>query len=435
MDGTFAGSAQVTAPQGARTVEDTGINRPNLLRLALKHLHVRGVETGAELAEGMGLILGVVSELLGEAKDKSLVEIRGANGTGYSDFVYALTAKGREWAEVALQRSQYIGHAPVTLDAYRNQVASQRSRADLVTPEIVADSLSDLVLPPELARRIGPAINSGKSILFYGDPGNGKTSVAERIARTLGGVVYLPYAIEVDGQIIKLYDPVVHRPADLADRPASAASDIRVDAADGRWVACRRPVVMVGGELTLENLEITYSASSGVHEAPLQVKANGGVFILDDLGRQRASAKDLLNRWIVPMEQGIDYLSLESGTTIDVPFDSLLIFSTNLEPSKLMDPAFLRRIPYKVEMRAPTEAEYRQALSVASEVAGLTMDESQIDYVVREVQTTHQQPLAFYQARFIAQQLVAASAFAGEAPAATQDRLDDALHNLSALPQ
>ncbi len=435
MDGTFAGTPATKAPLGARTVDDTGLNRPNLLRLALKHMHVRGVETGADLASGMGLILGVVAELLNEAKDKSLVEIKGASGNGYSDFVYALTGKGREWAEVALQRSQYIGPAPVTLEAYRTQVGRQRSRADLVTPDVVADSLSDLVLPPELARRIGPAVNSGKSILFYGDPGNGKTSVAERIARTLGGVVYLPHAIEVDGQIIKLYDPVVHRPADAVDLPASAATDIRVDASDGRWVACRRPVVMVGGELTLDSLELRYSPSSGLHEAPLQVKANGGVFILDDLGRQRASAKDILNRWIVPMEQGVDYLALESGTTIDVPFDSLLIFSTNLEPSKLMDPAFLRRIPYKVEMRQPTEAEYRQAMAVASEIAGVTMDESQIDYVVAQVQTTHQQPLAFYQARFIAQQLVAASAFAGETPVATRDRLDDALHNLSALPQ
>ncbi|MHA1566364.1 MAG: ATP-binding protein, partial [Alphaproteobacteria bacterium] len=249
------------------------------------------------------------------------------------------------------------------------------------------------------------------------------------------GVVHIPHAVEVDGQIIKIFDPMVHRPvADPSDKPQNSADAVRADEVDGRWVSCHRPVVMVGGELTLEALELTHSSSSGLHEAPLQMKANGGIFILDNLGRQRVSAKDLLNRWIIPMERAIDYLTLNVGTTIEVPFDSLLIFSTNLEPSRLMDPAFLRRIPYKIEMKPPSEAQYIEALIQACEQAGLMMSTEQMDYVLREVRTTHRQPLAFYQVGFVVGQIVAAARFVGEEPEVRQDLLDDALQNLSALP-
>ena len=431
MDGKLVVDSAPKGPRAPRKVEDTGLNRPNLLRLALKHCHLRGIESGADLATGLGLGFALASDLLTEAKDKQLVEIRGAAGGGYGDFVYALTTKGREWAEDALRRSQYVGPAPVTLADYRGQVARQRIRGEAVTPQGLAANLADLVLSPNLARRIGPALNGRRSILFYGAPGNGKTSVAERISAAYSGAVHLPHAIEVDGQIIKVFDPMVHHP--LAEDPTPDNGAL-VDDNDGRWVACRRPIVMVGGELTMEGLELKHSPTSGLHEAPLQLKANGGIFILDDLGRQRVDAKDLLNRWIIPMERGIDYLSLNIGTTIEVPFDSLLIFSTNLEPARLMDPAFLRRIPYKIEMRPPSEDQYREAFAKACAAADLTMTPEQVDYVLHEVQTTHAQPLAFYQVGFIVQQILAAAAFEGHEPEVRQDLLDDALQNLSALP-
>lgn len=433
MDGNLVVKRQ-TRPRAPRKIEDTGLNRPNLLRLALKHCQLRGVETGADLAAGLGLGFAIASDLLTEAKDKQLVEIRGASGGGYGDFVYALTTKGREWADNALQRNQYVGPAPVTLPDYCAQVDRQKTRGEPVTPADLAANLADLVLSDNLARRIGPALNGGRSILFYGAPGNGKTSVAERISATYAGAVYLPHAIEVDGQIIKVFDPMVHQPLGEADEPAPADNGALVDDNDGRWVACRRPIVMVGGELTMEALELKYSASSGLHEAPLQLKANGGIFILDDLGRQRVDAKDLLNRWIIPMERSIDFLSLNSGTAIEVPFDSLLIFSTNLEPSRLMDPAFLRRIPYKIEMRPPSEDQYREAFAKECARVELAMAADQIDYILREVQTTHAQPLAFYQVAFIVRQILAAATFEGHEPEVRQDLLDDALQNLSALP-
>ncbi len=435
MDGNLAIQPVAALPQAPRKIADTGLNQPNLLRLTLKHCHLRGVETAAELATSLGLGFGIASELMTEAKDKQLVEIRGSSGTGYSDFIYALTTKGRELADNALQRNQYVGPAPVTLADYCAQVARQRLRGETVTLEKLSENLADLVLPPQLARHIGPAVNGGRSMLFYGEPGNGKTSVAERISTTYAGAVQVPHAIEVDGQIIKVYDPMVHQPAMETDEKAQeTANVVRADETDGRWLSCRRPIVMVGGELTMEALELTHSANSGLHEAPLQMKANGGIFILDDLGRQRVSAKDLLNRWIIPMERGIDYLALNVGTTIEVPFDSLLIFSTNLEPARLMDPAFLRRIPYKIEMRPPSDEQYREALSQVCQRAGLTMSAEQVDYVLREVRTTHRQPLAFYQVGFIVEQIVAAATFEGKAPEVRQDLLDDALQNLSALP-
>ena len=430
MDGNLIVSQ---APRAPRKLQDTRLNRPNLLRLALKHCHLRGIESGADLAAGLGLRFAIANELLNEAKDKQLVEIRGAAGGGYGDFVYALTTKGREWADDAAQRNQYVGPAPVTLADYCAQVERQRIQGDTATPENLATNLADLVLSGNLTRRIGPALNAGRSILFYGAPGNGKTSVAERISTTFAGAVYLPYAIEVDGQIIKVFDPMVHHPVAVDDTPAPSNGAL-VDDNDGRWVACRRPIVTVGGELTMDALELKHSPSSGLHEAPLQLKANGGIFILDDLGRQRVDAKDLLNRWIIPMERGIDYLTLNIGTTIEVPFDSLLIFSTNLEPARLMDPAFLRRIPYKIEMRPPTEDQYREAFGAACTVADLAITDDHLDYILREVQTTHAQPLAFYQVGFIVEQILAAAAFEGHAPEVRQDLLDDALQNLSALP-
>ena len=433
MDGQFA-LPNTDLPAAPRSVAATGLNRPNLLRLVLKHCHLRGVETTADMAGALGLGFGVAADLMTEAKDQQLLEIRGSSGAGYSDFVYALTTKGREWAEAALRRNQYVGPAPVTLAAYRDQVARHKLRAGVVSPERLAGALEDLVLAPNLARRIGPAVNGGRSVLFYGAPGNGKTSVAERISAAYAGAVLLPHALEVDGEIIKVYDPMVHQAVAESVENQGFSGDVRADEFDGRWVACRRPIVMVGGELTLDALELKHSAHSGLHEAPLQMKANGGIFILDDLGRQRVAAKDLLNRWIIPMERGIDYLALNNGTTIEVPFNSLLIFSTNLEPARLMDPAFLRRIPYKIEMRPPTEAQYREALSQACERAGLVMTEDQTAYILREVQTTHRQPLAFYQVGFIAEQIVAAAGFAGREPVVSQEVVDDALLNLSAVP-
>ncbi len=432
-------SAQIlrsVGPEKVNSAAETGLNVNNLTKLVLKIMYVRGVDTALELSDNIKLHIAITKELLERAKDQSLVEILGSNSReGYTDFRYGLTGKGREWAVDALQQSQYIGPAPVTLVDYRRQVLKQSVMNEHVQRETLLEKFSDLILPDTLERRLGPAVNSGRSLLLYGAPGNGKTSIAEAIGKTFAGAIKIPYCVEVDGEILKVFDPVFHHEIaedeDPDDRDASAEVQ-RAEYTDRRWVVCRRPVIVVGGELRIEMLDLFFSPTARFYEAPLQMKANGGTFLVDDLGRAFVTPTELLNRWIVPMEKGIDYLALQSGSTFSVPFDNLLIFSTNLEPADLMDAAFLRRIPYKVEITYPSDEDYRKVFEMVCRNADLALSEEVVSFAMREIQSTHQQPLAFYQPKFIVDQVISAGRYRGQVPELTLEFVDEAVKNISA---
>ena len=297
------------------------------------------------------------------------------------------------------------------------------------------ERFSGLIVPDTLESRLGPAVNSGRSLLLYGAPGNGKTTIAEAIGKTFAGAIKIPYCVEVDGEIIKVFDPVFHNEIDVDEDPDDGDASARVQRAeytDRRWMVCHRPVIVVGGELRIEMLDLHFSPTARFYEAPLQMKANGGTFLVDDLGRAFVTPTELLNRWIVPMEKGIDYLALQSGSTFSVPFDNLLIFSTNLEPADLMDAAFLRRIPYKVEITYPSDEDYRSVFDIVCRSRDLTVDEDVVGFAMREIQSTHQQPLAFYQPGFIVDQVISACKYRGQTPELTLEFVDEAVKNISA---
>ena len=345
-------------PKSPKTVIGTGIPAQNLMSLLLRTMYVEQLETTSQYVDALKLPQNIVSALLNDATDKKYVEMVGAAGIGIgNDSSYSLTTEGRALGADALERSQYIGPAPVSLSVYQEQILKQRITNEHLKDTDINEVFEGLVIPEGLSRKIGPAVNSGNTILLYGPPGNGKTSVATQIAKIFKHIIYIPYAVEIEGQIMKVFDTGVHTPAideDVSEQLAIQNKRLRKENFDNRWVACYRPTVVVGGELTLEMLDLSYNSQAKFYEAPMHVKALGGTFIVDDFGRQIVSPESLLNRWIVPMESRVDYFKLNSGKSFMIPFDELLIFSTNLAPNDLMDPAFLRRIPYKIELFAPT---------------------------------------------------------------------------------
>jgi len=344
----------IPLPPEPQSVEQTGLYIGFLADLALKTLYLRGQMTMSELSSALGLpITNVVDKVMDFLKLERLVEIRGGTGLSAASYQFVIVDRGAEKAQEALGRSQYVGKAPVPLASYVAAVQRQTINGVRVTQEEVSQAFSAMVIPRHTLTQLGPAINSGKSIFLFGPPGNGKTTIAEIMVTLLKGEVVLPYAVEIDQQVIKLYDQVYHRP--VID--PTVAERLRYD---HRWVITRRPVVMTGGELTLDTLDLIWDETSKMYEAPFQMKANGGIFMVDDFGRQRVSPKDLLNRWIVPLEKRVDYLTLHTGKKVEIPFDMLIVFSTNLDPADLVDEAFLRRIRYKIGIEAPTVDQYEE---------------------------------------------------------------------------
>ncbi|HEV3002919.1 MAG TPA: AAA family ATPase, partial [Pirellulales bacterium] len=347
-------------------------------------LLARGNATGRDVADQLQLSFKIVEEVLRQLKADQLVVYRGA--AAMNDYQYQLTDMGRERARRHAEHCSYFGSAPVSLKDYVASVAAQSLTKQHPTAADLEAAFADLLLSPRMLRRLGPAINSGRGLFLYGAPGNGKSSIAERVTKAFGSTIWIPRAIGVDGEILRLFDPSNHEEAPLAGN-GGLIDNRRIDK---RWVRIERPTIVVGGELTMSSLEVTLNTSTGISESPLQLKSNCGTLVIDDFGRQRMSTDELLNRWIVPLEKRFDFLNLPNGKKVQVPFDQLIVFSTNLEPRDLVDDAFLRRIPYKIDVVDPSEEEFRQLFRLMAPKLGFTHSEAAVDYLI----DTHYRPVS-----------------------------------------
>lgn len=360
-----------------------------VIDLALRHFARRGECKLFAVAQRLGLPVPVVDNLLGQMRSLTLLEVP-RRGTLEGDVSFALTDAGQRMARLSFEKCQYVGPAPVALADY---VAQVREQAQLLTPvraERLHMVLKDLVLAPELLPRLGSALNSGKAIYLHGDSGTGKTFLAEHLVHTLEGHIWVPHAVCVDGEVVQVFDPTVHKRVTLVPVPDRTLARDLSD--DGRWVRSERPVVIAGGELTLDMLDLEYDPHTRVHNAPPQMKANNGIFVVDDLGRQRMSPRDLMNRWIVPLDRHVDYLTLNTGTKFSVPFDVRVIFSTNLSPEHLSDPAFARRMGYKIRIEALDAASYRKVVAQACAITGVPLDVAAVDHLVNTLHPRDAQP-------------------------------------------
>jgi len=426
------------APPQPRNVEETGLPQGFLVDLALKFLYYGGVMAGVEIADQMGLpFAGVVDAIIDFMAQEKMVDMRGGKGFGRASFDFVLTERGREVAREAVKRTAYTGKAPVPLEQYISLVRLQMQDVPFVGIDRIREAFRQLILPEGFLERLGPAINSSRSLFLYGPPGNGKTTIAEVVSGILGGEVFVPYAVEVDGQVIKVFDPLNHKAVDL-ERP-TAPPPLKVGVRgpapavkksgpeyDRRWLLSRRPSVTVGGELTLETLDLIFNESTNFYEAPFQVKANGGMLLIDDFGRQRVHPTDLLNRWIVPLEKRVDFLTLHTGKKFEIPFDQLIVFATNLDPKELVDEAFLRRIKYKVEVGNPSEEEYRAIFRAVCAAKGIRYDDAMVSYIRDTYYKQYDLELRSCHPRDLVNLIIDVARFRQIKPSLSQDLVDQA---------
>lgn len=405
-------AATPEAPPVPERWADLGLGREAVADLALKTLYAQGAQAGQRLAELLAIPFGLLDEVLLPLQQRRMVEVRSAGGHARPAYVFDLSGPGRERAREALAQSGYVGPAPVPLAAYAAWSERQSVRQVRLTRARMEEGLGHIVLPPAVIDTLGPAINSARSVFLHGDPGNGKTLLAQAAADLMGGAVYVPHAIDVDGYTVLLHDPVFHVPADEPETDAPTHALWRAERAefDRRWARVRRPVITTGGELTLDQLELQHDGEARVFLAPVQMKANGGVLILEDFGRQRVPPRDLLNRWIVPLELHRDYLAIPGGRKFPVPFDCLLIITTNLPPRALVDEAFLRRIHYKIRLEDPTPEQYREIFRRCCAERGVAYRDAGPEYVYREVYARGTHPRACHP-RDILDHLCDAAAF------------------------
>ena len=417
------------APPAPIAVSGTGVPTRTLLSLLLKFIHVEGCETVPDLADHMKLPRLVIQELIEEATQQRFVHAMGASTRIGLAIRYALSEAGRIAAREALEQSLYVGPAPVSLAAYREQSYVQRVSNELLDADDLEQGFEGLVVPEHYLRKLLPAVNSGRSLLLFGPPGNGKTTLATRIAKIFKDTVYIPHAVEVAGQIIKIFDPTLHKPKETRLKTLNQSGiSLQRSSSDERWVPCTRPVAIAGGELTLEMLDLQYFPDLKFYEAPLHIKALNGMMLIDDFGRQRFRPDELLNRWIVPLESKMEYLQLRSGAGFSLPFDVLLIFSTNLQPGDLMDAAFLRRIRYKVRLFSPSLPEYWKIFEDVAVSHGLELTQEIFDYVVEQLNRTF--GLAHYQPSFICEQVIDACKSFNLRPQLSKALVAEALANL-----
>ena len=405
-------------PQEPESFHQAQLTDSEVEALVLKFLLARGDAVGRDVADQVKLPFVLIDELLRSMKNDQLVVHKGS--APMNDYQYQLTDVGRERARRYSAHCTYFGAAPVALSDYLASVEAQSLTRQHPTPEHLHRAFEDLLMNKRMLDRLGPAINSGRGLFLYGAPGNGKTSIAERVTACFGRSIWIPRAIGIDGEIIRLYDPVNHE-----DVPVESCRGVYDERKiDKRWVRVRRPTIVAGGELTMSSLEVTLNTSTGISEAPLQLKSNCGTLVIDDFGRQRMSIDQLLNRWIVPLEKRYDFLNLANGKKIQVPFDQLIVFSTNLEPRELVDEAFLRRIPYKIEVVDPTEEEFRGLFRIMAPKMGIAYREEAIDYLIETHYKKKGRPLRFCQPRDLLLQIRSASAYHDRATELTNEALD-----------
>lgn len=404
---------------------ELGLDRGILIDLALKSLFYRGRMTRMELADALCIAGSATQELLQALSQDNLSHVLGSEGgSGPSHYVHALTQKGLDRAEEAFARSGYVGAAPVPLAQYIKQVEAQAIGDAAVSPEQVRAVLGDLVMPEETIMRVGRAASSRRSTLIHGPSGNGKSTVARALGHALSGSILIPHALEIAGHVVHLYDPSKH---DIIPEAVShGRASILNSRFDRRWVRIARPVVWAGGELTRDSLELMHDDSTRIYEAPLQLKANGGTLIIDDFGRQQMPAVELLNRWIGALEGGIDHLTMHTGQTVAVPFDVLVLFSTNLAPTALADDAFLRRIRYKIELQNPSRKEFLAIFERECERQGVAWSAPTASYLIERWYLTQGRELRGCHPRDLCDAIVDASRYEGTEPVLSAEALEEA---------
>ena len=420
----------VLAPPAPRSMADTGLGMVMQRDILLKTMFRMNVDTVGAVSRALCLPIPVTQELIDLARSQKLLEATGtlhANSGG--EMGYQLSDAGKARALDALSQSEYYGAMPIPLEIYNQQVKRQSIRNIQVTRNQLTEAMGHLILPNELLDHLGPAVSAGRSILMYGPPGNGKSSISNGIINALGDNVFVPRAVEYSGQVITVYDPIVHT---LAPEPENDTTSLRRtdNRYDRRYVLCKRPTVVTGGELSLDMLDLVYNPTSRTYQAPLQLKSTGGIFIIDDLGRQAEPPQAIVNRWIVPLEEGRDILALQSGEKFETPFDTLVIFSTNFHPNEIFDKAALRRIFFKIKIDGPSQADYLKIFAMVAKKKKIPLDEETLIYLMKKKYPTIDNVYANYQPVFLIDQMMAICDFEGIPYQMRPDLIDRAWANM-----
>jgi predicted ATPase with chaperone activity len=417
----------VPFPASPQSVEEAGIPLDLILQLALKSLHFSGELSGTELVNRLGLEFHVIQPALELLKVQQQISIVGGGFVGGASYRYRITDSGRTRAALFLETSHYVGIAPVPLAQYQAYMHAYRAAVPRgATPGRVRQAFSHLVISDAVLDQLGPAINAGHSMFVYGPPGNGKTVISQAIHQLLEGDIAIPHALEIEGQIVRVFDPVNH---EVVPTEYDENSLTTLHAGDRRWIRCRRPMVMVGGELTLSSLELSYSPTTGFYRAPVQTIANGGVLVIDDFGRQQCSPRELLNRWIVPLESRVDFLTLQSGLKFEIPFMTMIVFATNVRPAELVDEAFLRRIQYKIFAESPTVQDFKTIFANCCREFGATSEPGLLERVLEDYYRPRNIPLRGCHPRDLIKQALSLASYLGRPAHLTPDLLEAACNS------
>ncbi|MFT6683247.1 MAG: hypothetical protein ACJAQV_000400 [Loktanella salsilacus] len=403
---------------------------PMMRDILVKTMFRMNLTMVTQLARAVCLPVNVTQELVDLARGQLLLEATGSmSSSGSSEMGYQLTDAGRNRANDALKQSEYYGAMPVPLDIYREQIKRQSIRNIQITRDQLTTAMGHLILPPALISNLGPAVSSGRSILMYGPPGNGKSSISNGIRDALGDKIYVPRAIEYSGQVITVYDPIVHSSADDDEQDPNSLRRT-TGRFDTRYVRCERPTVITGGELSLSMLDLVYNPVARTYQAPLQMKSTGGIFIVDDLGRQAEPPQSLVNRWIVPLEESKDILALQSGEKFEVPFDTLVIFSTNFHPNAIFDQAALRRIFFKIKIDGPSQADFLKIFALVARKKKMPLDERTLVHLLNNLYPQIDNVYANYQPIFLIDQMISICEFEGIPYQMNPDMIDRAWANM-----